>query len=71
MIEVFKTNVNAIADAHRLIDLFAKLLPSSLVTIDLEDCDKVLRIESFNCAFEQSYIIELLYSEGFNCEILT
>jgi hypothetical protein len=69
MIEVFKTNVQ---EKDRSMLLIKKLLdefPASKINFDLEDCDKVLRVEGQDfCARK---IIELLKLNGHYCEILT
>ena len=68
MIEVFKTNVQ-----HKIIteDISAELryrLPGSRISFDLDDCDKVLRIESNYV--DPELVVNTLKKRGFNCEIL-
>lgn len=46
MIEVFKTDVTHQQQAVFLLDLLHKTFADAMVTIDLEDCDKVMRFES-------------------------
>lgn len=65
MVEVFKTNVTRKAVANRLIAQLALLFPGSRVNFDLEDCDKVLRVEGLDLCCEK--IIALLKGEGYEC----
>ena len=69
MIEVFKTNVHRKRRSRELIEMLLKQFPSRKINFDLEDCDKVLRIEGQDfCPYR---IIELLKLNGHYCEILT
>lgn len=45
MIEVFKTNVQNREEAKALIERLIHYFPDSRINLDLEDCDKVLRIQ--------------------------
>ncbi|MFY7840236.1 MAG: DinB family protein [Lacibacter sp.] len=44
-IDLFKTNINSRTEADTVINLLKQHYPSSKITIDLNDCDKILRIE--------------------------
>lgn len=69
MIEVFKTNVHGEVQSRMLISKLLEQFPASKINFDLEDCDKVLRIEGrYFCA---KRIIELLKLNGHYCEVLT
>jgi hypothetical protein len=68
MIEVFKTDVKGIRQAKKLMSLLLEYCPVCRINFDLEDCDKVLRIEGKD--FCANRIIELLKLNGCNCEIL-
>ncbi|HEY5461632.1 MAG TPA: hypothetical protein VIJ95_00105 [Hanamia sp.] len=68
MVEVFKTDVY---EEERSIIIVRKLLqyfPENKINFDLQDCDKILRIEGENIFSEK--IMELLNEEGHECEIL-
>lgn len=69
MIEVFRTDVLENAQAHHLTNKLAGLLPHGMITFDLEDCDKVLRVESETICADA--IISLMKANGFRCEILS
>lgn len=68
MIEVFKTDVY---EPERSIIIIQKLLeyfPDNKINFDLEDCDKILRVEGSNILPEK--IMQMLNEEGYFCEIL-
>ena len=68
MIEVFKTDVKRTGQAKRMIQLLLKQHPVCRINFDLEDCDKVLRVEGRE--FCAKHVIELLQMNGHHCEIM-
>jgi predicted RNA-binding protein YlqC (UPF0109 family) len=68
MVEVFKTSVQSHHDAITLKEILLKEFPGIQINFDLEDCDKVLRTEGNNVP--ASSVIQIVKTEGFNCEIL-
>ena len=68
MIEVFKTNVEGPSEAHNLINVLRQNFPERKITIDLHDCDKVLRVEGKDFATET--IVRLVKDYGFVCKVL-
>ena len=69
MVEVFKTNVNKLADADMLIIELQKMLPYAKINFDLDDCDKILRIETTEEKI-QTLIITVLRKKKFTCTVL-
>ncbi|GGH09348.1 hypothetical protein [Mucilaginibacter phyllosphaerae] len=69
MIEVFKTNVATKGKGRMLIKKLLNHFPASKINFDLEDCDKILRVEGHD--FCPHCIVELLKLNGHYCEILT
>ena len=69
IIEVFRTNVACDSQAHWLLAQLRQTPNLRRITFDLEDCDKVLRIEGTNV--EPDNIIGLLSAAGFSCTLLT
>ena len=68
MIFVFKTSIKTKKQALKISLYIDKLLPNTNWNFDLEDCDKILRIETEeNIVFK---IINLLKIHKFNCEEL-
>jgi hypothetical protein len=69
MVEVFKTNVQHRELAEQLASILRGRFAFSKISFDLEDCDKVLRIEGKQICVET--VIEILSVHGLECEILT
>ena len=68
MIEVFKTNVQKVSQAKKLIDLLLQHFPNSKINFDLKDCDRVLRVEGVNFMVEK--VMMLVKERGFVCKVL-
>jgi len=67
-VEVFKTNVQSRTAAEQLAARLQRLFPDSRINFDLDDCDKVLRIEGINICCEKT--ISLLKADGYDCGVL-
>jgi len=63
MVEVFKTNVNNRREAQKLVMLLQDNFPGSRINFDLEDCDRILRVEAVMICVEK--ICELLSGKGY------
>ncbi len=68
MVEVFKTNVKKAGEAKRVINELLHHFPDKKINFDLQDCDKVLRVEGDNII--NCRIKSILYEHGFICEEL-
>lgn len=68
MVEVFKTNVSDDEIARHLIHELHILVPNALINFDLDNCDKILRVERQEISI--SPIIDLLKEKGHICEVL-
>lgn len=68
MVEVFKTNVRQRRQAKLLLGILQKRFPLFRINFDLEDCDKILRVEGEN--IHQEKITGLLIENGYQCNIL-
>lgn len=68
VIEVFKTNVQEQDQACKLLTLLQQHFPSSKINFDLDDCDKILRVEGQDFITED--VMRLVALEGFACSIL-
>lgn len=68
MIEVFKTNVMEPQQAGLLRMELMRHLPGHDIHFDLQDCDKVLRVEGG--PFSPEEIIAIIRGKGYRCEVL-
>lgn len=68
MVKVFKTDIDSPNKARIIIDQLLQLHPTGRITVDLEDCDKVLRIETKQAT--NSDIMDTVHNKGFECEVL-
>ncbi|MBZ4189033.1 hypothetical protein K7B07_09030 [Niabella sp. 3A5MI-3] len=68
-VEVFKTNVVNKPVANRLKRALEKLLPHSRISFDLEDCDRVLRVEA-QIPVDAALIARFMQQEGYAAAIL-
>lgn len=71
MIEVYKTNILKKKQAKGIKKQIKNKFPNYRVAFDLEDCDHILRIETFNEALDNDAIINIVQKLGFDIEILT
>jgi hypothetical protein len=65
MVEVFKTNVQHAGEASRLVALLLRYFPETSINFDLEDCDKVLRLEG--STLRPAAVAQLVQARGFVC----
>lgn len=68
MVEVFKTNVQEVDDANKIIQKLLEHFPTYEINFDLEDCDKILRIEAVSINIK--VVVETLANNGYFCEAL-
>ena len=68
MVEVFKTNVRSIRKAKFIIQKLATEFPAHKINFDLNDCDKILRVQGKNVL--QREIINVVTALNYRCEIL-
>jgi tRNA G26 N,N-dimethylase Trm1 len=69
MIEIYKTNVKTRRQASQIIGLLQNSFSKISINFDLQDCDKVLRVEGIKPA-DTTKVISDLIRLGFTCEIL-
>jgi hypothetical protein len=65
MVEIFKTNVEQEEHSVLLITQLSNNFPNLKINFDLEDCDKILRVEGMPIPIET--IQEALNNEPFEC----
>ena len=70
MVGIFRTNIYSEQDKNKVISAIRLQFDVYSCSIDLEDCDKVLRIVSAQDTIEESDVINFMQSIGFQCDIL-
>ncbi|MBX7124766.1 MAG: hypothetical protein K1X47_03670 [Cyclobacteriaceae bacterium] len=70
MVEVFRTNVENHEQAALLRIALIQKHPAWSVHFDLEDCDKVLRIQATDPCIPSEEVEDTLQRQGFQCELL-
>ncbi len=70
MIEIFKTNVGNKRAAKVILEEIGMHHPDYKCNFDLEDCDKVLRIENASGKVDAGLVFEILQKNNFEGSIL-
>lgn len=68
MVEVFKTNVEDKDLAEMIIKILSRELPECRINFDLDDCDRILRVEGEKLPVE--IIRNKVHKKGVRCEVL-
>ncbi|RYY61185.1 MAG: hypothetical protein EOO05_07290 [Chitinophagaceae bacterium] len=68
MIEVFQTNVEKEFQARIIIAFLLQQFPGSRINFDLDDCDRILRIEGQRVCPVR--VVDLMRDKGFQCAAL-
>lgn len=68
-VRIFTTNIECVKDVAVVIKALNEIYPQFIVNLDLEDCDRILRIESQNEVIYASKIIKVVKEKGFECTI--
>ena len=65
MVRIFATNIKNPVQADFLVKVILEAYPHHRVNFDLEDCDKILRMEGreFNC----DSVVNILKKNGYDC----
>ena len=70
MVGIFKTNIGTDQEKLKVISAIHNQFDVNSCSIDIEDCDKVLRIVAQHTPITPDAIIFLLQSMGYQCDIL-
>ncbi|WP_281235135.1 hypothetical protein [Flavobacterium gelatinilyticum] len=65
IVEIFKTNVQKEAETNYIIAVIKRQFPAYKINFDLEDCDKILRVEGIELQCDN--IINYVNCLGFMC----
>lgn len=68
IVEVFKTNVQRESDKDYVIAVIKTQFPDYKINFDLEDCDKILRVEGIDLQCDN--IIDYVNCLGYLCKRL-
>ena len=69
-VEVYRTDVTTRSTAAWLLGQLRRHFPGWCISFDLEDCDRVLRVESPGVAIPTEFIAVVLKENGYRCEPL-
>ncbi len=67
MVEVFKTNIKNRKEAEKIRKLLLAQHPKCRINFDLEDCDRILRVEGVSCPEK---IIAMVNEYRYECKAL-
>ena len=70
MIGIFRTNINTVQDKINVIESISASFNVTNCSIDIEDCDKVLRIVTGHQFIEENIIINFVQRMGYQCAVL-
>lgn len=68
IVEVFKTNVPGEAPAKELVTQLLSVYPMHRINFDLQDCDRILRVEGTK--IEEAKIRDIIQAHGYICDLL-
>ena len=70
VVKVFRTNVQDHAEASQIVLVLHKTFSYCMANFDLDDCDRILRIETQGESIPDSDIHLLIAEYGYYCEPL-
>jgi hypothetical protein len=70
MVEVFKTNIQGKTQASGIVSILKNEFPEYRITIDLDDCDKVLRVECNRGFVAVETLVHLVQKHDIHIELL-
>ena len=70
IVQIFKTDVQDQLVARHIILFLRRNFSHSRINFDLDDCDKILRIESQQGSIDEAEIRSLVTGCGYQCEPL-
>lgn len=70
MVEIFRTNVSSHLQANSILERLQKEFPQYEMNFDLEDCDKILRVDGKKDAVNPKAIMELVKHFKYEIKIL-
>lgn len=68
MVEIFKTDVQGLIAADMLVRSLCRRFPSYRINFDLEDCDRILRVEGVQV--DNNEFVQAMRDSGYRCTAL-
>ncbi|WP_125723725.1 hypothetical protein [Flavobacterium ustbae] len=65
IVEIFKTNVQKESDRDYVIAVMQNQFPEYQINFDLEDCDKILRVEGIDLQYDT--VMNEVHGLGYTC----
>ncbi|SFD09858.1 hypothetical protein [Flavobacterium phragmitis] len=65
VVEIFKTNVQKESEKDYVIAVMQTQFPDYKINFDLEDCDKILRVEGIDIQYNN--IMDYVHCLGYTC----
>ncbi len=69
MIEIFKTDIKE-KDAALLLEVLSSSFPAFKFNFDLDDRDKILRVDTVEDILETEVIVKILKTYQYTCQVL-
>ncbi|MBW8684828.1 hypothetical protein [Chitinophaga rhizophila] len=70
VVGIFRTNISTQQDKHTIIEAVHNQFMISSCTIDIEDCDRVMRVLPGTLPVTAHDVIHFVRSQGFDCDLL-
>lgn len=67
-VQIFRTNVSQDRDAAQLTTSLLTAYPTYRVNFDLDDEEKILRVEANHSAIQSNDIVQYMIGLGYSCE---
>ena len=68
VVEIFKTNIDSRRTARNIVNYLETHFPHCKVNVDLDDCDKILRVEALS--LDGDKIMETVKNKGVTIAVL-
>ena len=70
MVEIFKTDVQHRIKSEKILAKLNKSFPAYTINFDLDDCDKILRVESNNGSIDIESILTIVHESRAEIELI-
>jgi len=70
VVEIFRTNVSHASEANSITRNLRGHFPSCKINFDLDDCDRILRIEGRGCDINITSILEIVKAHHYDIELI-